>query len=170
MSTETVLSGIVSGIIASIGFAIILWLIKPKIKTSDKICVTKQNDKNVYRIKFINNTFVTLINVIYTLHYCVDYEDGLMDIKEIEPSKSKLTTLEKKNFKNTDNAVRITYELCSKYFPLKDNARLIFTIQATHPISNTSICIKTVYHNRDIVFGEFETGKSTNFIMTNRDE
>ena len=50
-------------------------------------------------------------------------------------------------------------------FPLRDNVKLVFTIQTTHPISNTSKCIGKNYRKTDIKRGTFESGRSTKFIL-----
>lgn len=163
---QPIISSVLTGIIASIVFYFVLFLIKPRIKLSDVMCIDSESDEyRIIKIKVVNLSRSMLMNVNYTLHYCVDYEDGLTDITEIPPKKPPLSTFAKYTRKNTDYAIRITYEISNDSFPLCDNVRLLFTIQTTHPISNTSKCIGKDYRKDDLKRGTFESGRSTKFIL-----
>lgn len=167
---EQMISGIISGVCASIIFTVIQFLIKPKCKVSDIICINRNDEGFIMgEIKIANLGKSMLMNVKYSLQYCVDYEDGLSDISEIIPKKTPINTLSSFSKKNTDYAVRITYEWSEKQYPLNDNSKLIFTLQATHPLSNTSKCIEKVYCAQDLKRGNFEFGRSFGFIATNRE-
>lgn len=160
------ISSVVTGIIASIVFYFVLYLIKPRIKLSDVMCIDSESDKyKIMKIKVVNLSHSMLMNINYTLHYCVDYEDGLTDVTEIPPKKPPLSTFAKYTRKNTDYAIRITYKIPNDSFPLRDNVKLVFTIQTTHPISNTSKCVGKDYRKDDIKRGTFESGRSTKFIL-----
>ncbi len=164
--SEPMISSVITGIIASIVFYFILYLIKPRIKLSDVMCIDSESDKyKIMKIKVVNLSRSMLMNINYTLHYCVDYEDGLTDVTEIPPRKPPLSTFAKYTRKNTDYAIRITYKIPNDSFPLRDNVKLVFTIQTTHPISNTSKCIAKNYRKNDIKQGTFESGRSTKFIL-----
>ncbi len=163
---EQMISSVVTGIIASIVFYFVLYLIKPRIKLSDVMCIDSESDKyKIMKIKVVNLSHSMLMNINYTLHYCVDYEDGLTDVTEIPPKKPPLSTFAKYTRKNTDYAIRITYKIPNDSFPLRDNVKLVFTIQTTHPISNTSKCVGKDYRKDDIKRGTFESGRSTKFIL-----
>lgn len=83
------ISSVITGIIASVVFYFVLFLIKPHVKLSDVICIDSESDKyRIMKIKVVNLSRSMLMNVNYTLHYCVDYEDGLTDITEIPPKKT----------------------------------------------------------------------------------
>lgn len=85
---EQMISSVVTGIIASIVFYFVLYLIKPRIKLSDVMCIDSESDKyKIMKIKVVNLSHSMLMNINYTLHYCVDYEDGLTDVTEIPPKK-----------------------------------------------------------------------------------
>lgn len=168
---QQILSSIITGLIASIAFYFILFAIKPRVKLSDVICISGTSDKfKIAKVKVVNLSHSMLMNVDYTLHYCVDYDDGLTDITEILPRKSSLSTIAKYTRKNTDYAVRITYEIPNEQYPLLENAKFIFTLQASHPLSNTSKCIKREYRKEDLKYGEFESGKSVKFILHRREK
>lgn len=163
---QQMISSVITGIIASVVFYFVLFLIKPHVKLSDVICIDSESDMyRIMKIKVVNLSRSMLMNVNYTLHYCVDYEDGLTDITEIPPKKPPLSTFAKYTRKNTDYAIRITYKISKDSFPLRDNVKLVFTIQTTHPISNTSKCIGKNYRKNDMKRGTFESGRSTKFIL-----
>lgn len=162
---QQIIYSIITGIIASIVFYLILFTIRPRVKLSDVICISGSSDKfKIAKIKVVNLGRSMLMNVNYTLHYCVNYDDGLIDMTEIHPRKSSLSTISKYSHKNTDYAVRITYEIPNEHYPLLENAKFVFTLQVTHPLSNTSKCIKKEYCKDDLKNGEFESGKSVKFI------
>ena len=163
---EQLISGVVSGVIASVIFAVILIAIKPRMKISDNICISKTDEGLIIaKIKIVNFSRRMLTNMKYTLHYCVGYDDGLTDITEIVPKKNFLTTVAAFSKKNTDYAVRISYEWDNKKYPMEENTRFVFTLQGTHPFSNTSKCIKREYRKNDLKIADFETGKSCKFIL-----
>lgn len=163
---EQIWNGIISGIVASIFFTIIMMLIKPRIKVSSQMAV-KRGNTSLYRVKVVNQTLSMLTNLKYTLHYCGDYEDGTTDVSEIKPMKEKLDTISKFSFfdKQASYAVRLSYEVDEKKFPMQENTRFVFTILADHAFSNTTRCKKIDYRAKDVVEGIFETKNSTKVIM-----
>lgn len=164
---STILTGIVSGIIASICFSLFLMLIKPKIKISDQICVENEGTKDVvYRIKIVNRTFAMLTNLKYILYYCEMHGDGISTITEIQPRKTPIISIDRFNLKkdNTDYAVRISYDIDPVAYPLNDKCKLEFTFMADHSWSSTTKCIKKEYYKDDLVSGVFESDKSVKII------
>lgn len=168
---SSIFIGIVSGVIASICFALFLLLIKPKVKISDHICVENEGESDiVYRIKIVNHTFAMLTNLRYVLFYCEMHGDGINTVTEIKPRKSHLISIDRFNFRkdDTDYAVRISYDIDPKEYPLNDNCKLTFTFIADHSLSNTTTCIKKEYYRDDIVAGVFESDRSVKIIRKHK--
>lgn len=162
---QTIVLGIVSSAIASLVFYLWMILIKPRFIISDKICLKKVDDESTdYIIKIANTTRSFITNVTYSLIYCVEGQDGLKDIRAIEPLKPPITHMNKYTKKNTDYAVRITYRLKNEDYPLNDKAFFMFTFQAYHSFSNAMRISKKIYKNDDLQEGIFETGKSTKIL------
>lgn len=91
-------------------------------------------------------------------------EDGLKDIKIIEPYKPPLTYMNKYSKANTDYAVRITYLIDENQYPLTDASFFMFTFQAYHSFSNAMRIEKRTYRKENVQEGIFETGKSTKIL------
>lgn len=160
--------GIVSGIVASICFSIIMLSIRPHFKVSKQMAVSR-GDVSIYKIKVVNTTHSILTNVRYSLHYCVDYEDGTTDMSEIGPTKTKLDIVSKYSRfdEQASYAIRISYKIDETKYPMLDNTRMVFTILADHAYSNTTTCKKIDYTAKDLVEGIFETKKSTKILSIN---
>lgn len=107
---NVVIVGVFSSLIASIVYALLSFGIKPKIKISDKICVTQnQNGSSTYKIKVVNTSRFQLVNVLYHLDYGFSGRDDISYITEILPQKPPITTITRNNRKNIDYALRVTY-------------------------------------------------------------
>ena len=121
MSVEqTIVIGIISSIIASIVFYLLMILIKPRFVISDKISCIKVDDEYMdYMIKIVNKTRSVITNVNYMLTYCVEGEDGIVEIYTVAPLKSPIMNIDKYTRKNTDYAVRITYRIRNGEYVLK---------------------------------------------------
>lgn len=91
---DTVLIGIISGVIASFCYSVAMMLIRPKIKISDEIA---QKDEICY-IKIVNKTVATVTNLQYSLYYCEYHYDGSISIIEIPPRKEPLKIMKKNRF------------------------------------------------------------------------
>lgn len=162
---QTIILGIVSSVIASIVFYLWMVLIKPRFIISDKICLSQSDKEDVYyMIKVANMTRSFITNISYSLIYCIEREDGLQDIKTLEPLKAPLTNLNGYTKKNTDYAVRITYKVNKNEYPLNDSSFFLFTFQAYHSFSNSMRIKEKVYHAKDVQNGLFETGKSVKIL------
>lgn len=161
---EGIIAGLISGILSSIIISVVLFGIKPKVIISKELC-RDYSDKN-YRVKIVNLSRANLIDVKYTMHYCRRYSDGIGDLQEIEPTKSRLQFIDaySTSDKYADYAVRITYAIDDTY-ELADNDCIIFTFYAKHALSGTSIFMTKEYKATDIKCGRFETGKSTKIIV-----
>lgn len=165
---QSIISGIVSGIIASVCFMCLLLLIKPRIKISDKMCIIKSGNNLTYRIKVVNYSLAMITNIRYSLFYCEMYDDGISHITEIKPRNSTLFGLDgiisKKD--KAHYAARISYDIDSSTYNLNKNCRFEFIFYASHSLSNTTTCIKKEYYSKDIVYGVFESDKSTKIVLT----
>lgn len=158
-------TGVISGLIASGVFSMFLAMIKPKIKLSKQICLEPiSGNKKVYRIKVVNMTLSMLTNLKYSLHYHEMHGDEISTVTEIEPYKKPIVSISGYSLKNTDYAIRLTYDIDSETYPLNDKSKLVFTFIADHALSGTTKCIKEEYTLNEIKEGIFETGKSVRII------
>lgn len=155
----SIVSGIISGLIASSIMFLLLLMIKPRIKVSDKMCVDPSDCR--CRIKVVNQSKFNLLDVKYTLLYCSKRGDGIVDIFEIEPAKSPVESMNKFDKGNPDHpyALRISYDL-KEHLPLRDKSYFEFTIRARHSFSNAVVFIKKKYGKEDLIKGHFETKSS----------
>lgn len=160
--------GILSGLISSFCFFLILFLVKPRIKVSEKICVSKdKNGDYFYKVKIVNKTRSMLVDVDYSLFYKTIKSDGVDSLVEIHPLKPKLKYISKYNRsknKNDDYAVRITYKIDKDKYPFNDNTRLLFSIVASHKTTGTTKALSAEYTKEMIREGVFETGTSTRIL------
>lgn len=161
---EAIAAGIVSGILSSGIIYLALFKVKPKVLISDNLCRDYRDGK--FRVKIVNLSRANLTDVKYSLHYCRRYSDGIGDLTEIEPSKSRLEFIEaySKEDSYADYAVRITYQLDNN-FELAESDSIIFTFYAKHAISGTATFVTKEYKATNIKCGRFETGKSTKVLV-----
>lgn len=168
---SSIVIGVVSGIIASLCYALFLLLIKPRIRISDEICLENAGESGVvYRIKVVNHTRAMLTNLKYELTYCKMHGDGINTVTEIKPMKAPLISIDPFTYKkdNTDYAVRLSFAIDPIKYPLNDKCKYVFTFIASHSLSNTTTCIKKEYYAQDIVEGVFESDKSIKIIRRHR--
>lgn len=161
---ENLIIGVISGIVASIFFTVILLLVRPKIKVSDKICC---DDNHVYRIKVVNKTCFMLTNIKYKLYYCRIHGDGITTMEEIQPRKSSpIIHVNKYSIfdKDANYAFRISYNIDFEKYPIDRNTKFEFVLIADHSLSNTTKCVNKDYCGEDIIKGVFESGQSTKII------
>ena len=155
---ETIILGVVSSLIASITFYLIMIFIKPRFIISDKIaCVDVNNDEMDYVVKVANTTHSYITNIDYSLIYCVESDDGIVDMQLVQPLKIPLKNLDEYSRKHTDYAYRITYRVKKDTYPLGSNKYFEFTFQANHSFSNAMKIKKVIYREGDIRTGIFET-------------
>ena len=168
---ENLLIGVVSGIVASAFFTIILFLIKPKIKISDKICCETYQGKDIYRIKIVNHTPFMLTNIRYKLLYCKMHGDGITTIEEVVPRKSPVICIDKYNIfdKEAKYAIRISYDIDLGKYNIDEDSKFEFVFIADHSLSNTTTCVKKEYFSENIINGVFESGMSTKIIRKVKD-
>ena len=155
--------GVLSGLIASITFFLLLCKIKPVVVISDDICRDLHDD--LFRIKVVNKSKFDLIDVKYSLYACYRSGDGTIDVKEICPVKSKLEFVHSysPSGKSSDYAIRISYKL-TDYINEKYNC-FLFTFYSKHSLSGTGSFIRKEYTKDNIKCGKFQLKESTEIIM-----
>ena len=160
---EGLISGVLSGIIASACFMFILYGIRPKINISEKLTFEKVGADSIIQVKVTNMTKHMINNVSYALYYCSINDDGINDIEEIPTRKSILRNIARydKCDEDAEYAIRISFNANDFVFRLDDNDKIIFVISAKHSVSNTSVCKRREYKKDDIfVDGMFESKTS----------
>lgn len=169
---SSILSGIVSGIIASICFAEILFLIKPKVKVSNFICFSKNVDGTLtYKIKIVNKSRFMLTNINYSLRYIKTQGKDRASATEIAPINSTIINIDgfsrSHKKQKVHYSIRLTYNINPIECELNDSSRFEFIFTANHSLSNAPICVKRQYYHYDIIEGIFEKDDSVNILCTN---
>ena len=157
-----IITGVVSGIVASVIFFAVLLLIRPRIEISDDI---SYDEDGVYWIKIVNLTRSMLKNLKYTFHCYETLGDNIFHVTHIEPNKKSLFFIDKYRRKDEDAkyAVAFSYRIQENLLRETTN-KFVFIFLADHAVSNTSSCIKKEYSQYNIISGNFETGKSMKII------
>ena len=133
------ITGIISGIVASVVFYIFLFSVRPKIHVSDKACkVTEDEGCALIRIKVVNRTRSMLTNVKYALNFCQSLGDGVHRIEEIPPFRTPLEFIDKytPSDEKAEYAIRFSYRILPHIRILA--GWLEFSIYANHGFLNTS--------------------------------
>lgn len=168
---SSLVTGIISGLIASLMFTIFLFLIKPKVKVAPKIIRLRREDGTyTLKVKVVNHTKAMLTNVKYALYYCDMHQDKISNFIEIPPRKSPMMFIDKHDRKDEEAqyAVRLSYDIDEGKYPLSKTQRLQFVIMADHSFSNTTTCVKKEYYDKDIVDnGVYQFGDSMLIIKYN---
>lgn len=164
MTIESIASGVISGLIASLVLFIFLLMIKPRIKVSGKLCLA--SDGVTYRVKVINCSRVNLIDVKYTLHICKPLGGGIIDVEEILPAKRPIESIRAKRSASADPEA--SYAMCISYdlgsHSLSPGAYYLFTICARHSWSGAVSLREQRYDQSQIERGQFETRDSMNIV------
>jgi len=158
---SVVFTGVISGVVASIMFYILLLAVRPKIYVSDNVCrVQTANTGTLIHIKVVNKTHCMLTNVKYVLNFCKYISDGVFSTDEIPPLKIPLTFIDKYSEKDEDAeyAVRFSYVIPSSV--CVSDGWLEFSIYAEHEFSNTVACVKKRYKCENMIDGTFESASS----------
>jgi len=165
----SVIIGILSSVIASIIFLTFLTRVRPKIEISNQIAKGKSLTTGdiIYRIKVINKTRHSIINIKAQLHLVtpIVVPGGiLLKTKEIPLKRSEVMCLEK--FDPKDEQAKyafrfVTYEDIEKSWSDDKRSFLRFRIVATDSISGFSKVFTKDYHTKSLIKeGEFEYGAS----------
>lgn len=97
---DAFLFAIITSIIGSIAFILLLWMLKPDIKIATQIAQTSKDDKNIYLFKFINESwFFALYNVeVHLFSVRNETVNGgyLSKFEPLDIKKSKITKIPRK--------------------------------------------------------------------------
>ncbi len=164
----TIVTGVLSGIVASVCFYLMLKHIKPRIEISPVMCIDDSDPDNVfYRTKFVNRSKKVITKLQYILQYIEIKQDCIHTIKTVEPHFPKLQMIDKYDKKDKDSryALRISYKIPNMdELNDKGNVKWIFTVIAEDPDSGTTTCVKQEFLPKNIVHGKHETGKSLAYV------
>ena len=164
---ESLVIGIVSGIISSILFLIALFFLKPRIKISDKICTNSEFGKPYYFIKTINKTWWTIydIKVELSLLQASSTKGGKIykvdNIKLRRDPPFQIPRFSKKD-KDAFYAVMFSTEADLDTLWTDNTHSLKVVISARHTLSGFSRIYTKEYFSKEhaIHRGKFEFGKS----------
>ena len=166
---QTIILGIISSIVASLVFYLLVILIKPNFDVSSEISTTDISDDTIRcKIKVVNRSRSILTNISYSLVYCIEGQDGIKDYNTIKPAKKALTFIRQYQEDNSDYAVRLSFDINKNKYPLSKDVTFIFTFQATHSFSNSIRIKQCKYKVDNMINGLFETGLSTKIILRTR--
>ena len=83
------ITGVISGVVASIVVCVFLLLVRPKISVSNKACKASEGEDGTFiRIKVVNRTRSMLTNVKYVLNFCQSQGEGVHQVEVIPPCKA----------------------------------------------------------------------------------
>ncbi|NOX37708.1 MAG: hypothetical protein GXO78_09245 [Calditrichaeota bacterium] len=166
-----ILIGIFSSLIASFTFIFFLARLRPRIEISSKIAKRiGENQNPEYRIKIINRTPRSIINIKAQLHLMapVSTPGGIiMTSKEIKLKRDEIMEISRFNKKDplAGYAFRfVTFENIDEIWQDDTHFFLRFRIHATDSFSGFSRVFVKDYHKKrsSIKEGEFEFGNSLN--------
>lgn len=168
---EALLFGIVTSVIGSIAFIILLWMLKPSIKISNSIARTKQSDKetgeekDIYLFKIVNNSwFFSLYNLEVSLFVVrkETVEGGINSrFDRLNIKKEKITRIPNKSSDKSDAfyaQILTSSEPLYSHLRRKDNY-IELQIMARHALSGFSKVFTQPFHTQSCVSeGEFAHG------------
>lgn len=136
---SSMLTGVVSGLVATATYALIKRMVKPQIKIVD--IAIHDKTRKIFIVKIINRTKHRISDVSYYLQYYKHLPNGY-DIKECQPYSSVSPTIEGfVNDKDDSNAPSLYAVQYGFHIPedvqLYRKDKLVFSIKTTHPISGT---------------------------------
>ena len=163
----SVVAGIISGLIASGVWFIIVKTVKPKVEISDCICKKKwKKRKCIYQIKMINLSKVMITEVRVSFQFFAKQQNGNFVACELKPIDDSFNTIDRyrKEDKMGDGfAIIMQYSIDEHRFNI-DNAnqnKFVFEFSARHGLSGTVIYKKVEYNNvNQIKEGSFKQGKN----------
>ena len=163
---RSLLTCVISGIVASGTYAFIKKMVRPKIKIVD--VALHDSEKDLFIVKIINRTKYRVSDVSYYLQYYQFLPNGY-DIKECRPCKSVSPTIEGfVNDKDVSDAPSLYAVQCGFHIPegvaLDEKDKLVFSIRTTHPLSGTvshDVMEFTFKKDKDVVSGmAFDAGNN----------
>jgi len=162
----------ITGIFSSFFFIlVILRLLKPKIKISDKICYENDEDGNkFYFFKIVNKSIYDAYSIEFELRkkrpYVVDKTKVNHNSDKIKLSTNSLYSIPryKKQKGYGDHAIQIrTFEDLSKEINTK-NLEYVLYVSAKHGLSNlTSVTTMSFENSKALHNGNFKFGSNTGY-------
>ena len=146
---EALVIGIIAGVVASLCYALIKRVVRPKIKIASVIIHDEDND--IMIIKVINRTKTRITDVECYLQYYKYLTNGY-NVRDLQ-SKRKITpTIER--YENDKDTVGAPSLYAVQYgFTIPDDVsfdekdKLVFSIKGVHPVSGT-----ITYETKEFVF------------------
>lgn len=166
VTLSTVFIGIATSFVASLFFTYLLTRMRPSLKISDEIAFSN----NSYKIKVVNKSCASAINIRVELCY-VNYFNvyGGIETKtsKISVSKDNLFAIDgyKRKPQNATYSFRfLTNENLTNGLLDNKGKFIRFKIIATHSVSNISRVYSKTFTADKIINGDFVFGKSTKTI------
>lgn len=166
-------TGLLSGIAASVLFAMMSRWFKPKIVIADKIAKTYQGQTSVYKVKFVNLSrhYAKNVHIIAQLIECQnpDSETGVIvqtkPLKFVRTDFSFVEPFDRKD-KEERYAVRLVFQNNIEEVwkdPIHHSLEIL--IYCENEMNGAGKVFKRIYRTpKSIIEGTYETGKSTKII------
>lgn len=170
--------GVLSGLVASVIYMIIMNTIKPKIKIAEDLAVeVLPENKFIIRVKIVNKTRQALANINYSLSYYIQTNPDNWKVCVLEPRQTQpIPIVGKYRKKATDNEIRISYmfdlnkiedpnrtindygfnEKSEMVIPVAN--KFVFNIVASHPFTNATACSIEEYKMQHLIKGTYIEG------------
>lgn len=179
----SIVTGIATGIIASVAIFCVTYAIKPKLIISDVIAHTRiSGTEYKYFIKIINKSHYFCMDIKYTLFIYEPTGEGDINSDIVDPSKRKVTFLfgylkhTKEKLLNNEFALELSFNIGPYISKLKAECEdqlkpyLMLVFEGKHALTNTRKTFIKKYYGKDIFDGEFEDGDSMNIVAQHFDE
>lgn len=163
-SYPSILSGILSGIIASVILNHYYWNIKPNLLISDHIA---KNSKNEYRVKIINKSKFYITNIFIQVQL-VTISNGkggnILNVVNLDIPYKTLQIINPYDKKDSNALYAVRFVISNKLEQQWENdeyTHLKLTIYCSNERNNASKLHEKIYHRKsDIKNGEFKCGES----------
>ena len=138
---QSVIIGIISGVVSSICYALMKQLLKPKVKIAD--ILVRRKDLNFLVVKVINRSKVPIRDVECYMIYYERVPDGYV-MEMLETNRPNASTIDKyindRDDSNAASSYAVQYAFCiPDDIRFKDDDKVIFSFRAIHPISGTAV-------------------------------
>ncbi len=143
---QSIIIGIISGLVSSVCYALIKQLLKPRVKVAS--IIINDEKRNLFIVKVINRSHVSIRDVDCYLVYYERIPDGYKT-RILTSHRANTSTIERfindRDDPNAASLYAVQYAFEIPYdLQLNEDDKLVFSFKATHPVSGTSI-----YKNQD---------------------
>lgn len=142
--------GVVSGLVASITYAIIKALLRPKIDIWDFLCLNEGSDnKKRVIVKLVNRSRVRVVDIECRMQYYSKLSDGgyrtfeLPSVYPTQPAIERYVNDSDERNAASLYALQLGYYLDEDIIKLHEGAKFVFSFKGTHALSGTTV-YKTV--------------------------